>query len=108
MNESNREVVKQILTDVAQNFAFMFADDMEESLESSPPYVKAEMSFLGPYKGKIIMVAPELLCGDIMNNVLGIDESEIDLEIEPKDALCEFLNNLWKFANNNSGYRTYF
>lgn len=92
MNESNKEIIKQILINVAQNFAFMFADDLEESQDTSPPYVKAEMSFSGPYKGKSIVIAPELLCNTMMNNVLGIDENELNLGIEPKDALCEFLN----------------
>lgn len=92
MKETDKELVKKVLTEVAQEFAFMFADDLSELPEAPPPYIKAEMSFSGPYTGKTIIVAPKDLCKTMMNNILGIDEEETDIEVEPKDALCEFLN----------------
>lgn len=92
MNEINKELVKKVLTDVAKEFAFMFADDCSEQQDVMPPYIKAEMSFSGPYKGNAIIVTSEDLCKEMMSNVLGISEEETDIEVEPKDALCEFLN----------------
>ncbi|MGC8739725.1 MAG: chemotaxis protein CheX [Candidatus Hydrogenedens sp.] len=92
MNEMDKELIKKVLTDVAKEFAFMFADDWSEQQDAMPPYIKAEMSFSGPYKGNAIIVTPEELCREMMSNVLGIDEEETDIEVEPKDALCEFLN----------------
>jgi len=92
MNQTDRTLIKKVLTDVAKEFAFMFADDWSEQQDVMPPYINAEMSFSGPYTGKAIMVTAEELCKEMMSNVLGIDEEEIDIEVEPKDALCEFLN----------------
>lgn len=92
MKEMDKGLIKKVLTDVAQEFAFMFADDLLEQQEVNPPYIKAEMFFWGPYTGKAVIVSPEDLCKAMMNNVLGIGEEETDIEVEPKDALCEFLN----------------
>ncbi len=92
MNEMDKKLITKVLTDVAKEFAFMFADQILEEMETVPPYIRAEMSFSGYYSGKVSMVCPEELCESMMNNVLGIDEEETDIEVEPKDALCEFLN----------------
>ncbi len=92
MNEMDKELIKKVLTDVAQEFAFMFADLLSDQQKTQPPYIKAEMSFSGLYTGKAIIVSPDSLCKAMINNVLGIDEGSTDIEVEPKDALCEFLN----------------
>ncbi len=92
MNPMDKDLVKKVLTNVAQEFAFMFADEYSEPQEVSPPYIKSEMGFAGPFIGKVTMVTSEELCKVMMSNVLGIDDEETDIDVEPKDALCEFLN----------------
>lgn len=92
MNDMDKELVKKVFTEVAQEFAFMFADDSSEQQAVGPPYIKAEMSFSGHHTGKVIMASPEELCKAMMSNVLGLDDEDISVDVEPKDALCEFIN----------------
>lgn len=86
--------VKQVLRKVAEEFAFMFADEYKETGDLvCDRLIKSKMAFSGPLKGEIIMIAPEELCRNMVSNVLGIDESEGGgANVEPEEALCEFLN----------------
>lgn len=88
----DENIIKQVIKKVAEEFAFMFAEEEDETdYWLYNEHVKAEMGFSGEAEGVIIIIAPEELCRNMACNVLGIDnEEEIDLSSE--DALCEFLN----------------
>ncbi len=86
--------VKQVLKKVAEEFAFMFADDQENPSDElvCDGLIRARMKFSGDIKGEIIMVAPVELCRNMVSNVLGIEETEEQTNVDPKEALAEFLN----------------
>jgi len=86
--------IKQVFSKVAEEFAFMFAEEMENPGEVvCDKLIKASMKFSGPFKGEIIMIAPIELCLNMVNNVLGVEPSEDEgLNVDPKEALCEFIN----------------
>ncbi|MCX8065358.1 MAG: chemotaxis protein CheX [Candidatus Hydrogenedentes bacterium] len=90
----NDKTIKQVLKRVAEEFAFMFTEEVEDTVYEIPSnLVESEMEFFGPIRGKVIMIAPEEFCKIVISNVLGIEDidgEEISVSVE--EALCEFLN----------------
>lgn len=92
MSEKNNEVLARITTGVFERFAFMFVEEPEEnSLEWRGDYLFSTITFEGPSKGALSVMAPEPLCRELAANVLGVDEDDADDAIT-EDALKELSN----------------
>lgn len=88
------DTLRQVFAEVAENLAFMFAEVPEEDEfpEAEPPCMLAQMSFLGPFNGKLYIAVPQHMCPEIAANVLGLDPDDELVVKQPTDALKELLN----------------
>ena len=93
-NKANdTELFSEVLSNVLESMAFIFTQELslDELLEDPGEFLRAEIEFHGPYKGKVTLVAPVPLCEEIAVNMLGVEETEVS-ESMACDALKEVLN----------------
>ncbi len=92
MKTEHKEIIARVFPDVLEKMAFMFAEPIEEDadLASEGEFVKAQMSFAGPFDGVVELIVPASLCPVMAENILG----DFDPETPEKayDALKEILN----------------
>lgn len=96
MNAEIKNKLNEVLADVLEKQAFMFAEPAEIENLAAPltENYRASMSFEGPYSGRITLAAPLEMCREIAANVLGIEPDEEISEASAKDSLKEVLNVL--------------
>ncbi len=66
-------------------------------------FYRTHISFDGPHKGNITLIAPESICIQIAASMLGVEEDEIETD-KAADAFNELLNvTCGKFLEDLSG-----
>jgi len=90
---STEQVFRNAVTEVLEQFAFMFPDD--EPAPGLPDWpgecLHAAMSYTGPARGSVSLAAPAALCAELAANVLGAEPGQVGPEAA-EDALKELLN----------------
>jgi len=94
MDEEKKELIEEVFCDVLERFAFMFAEPvpLDELSFSESGFMKVGMSFAGELTGRIGLVVPGTMCGELASNVLGLDFGDEISEEQAKDSLRELLN----------------
>lgn len=90
---SIKEVLRRVVEDVLERFAFMFMDTEDEQRLSdfSGEFRHVLITFNGEKRGALTITAPLSMCKVLAANVLGEDEDEVD-ESAGDDALSELAN----------------
>ena len=91
---NNNEILSDVFTNIMENTVFMFGDKEDKSnlSKSDGEIIKAEIGFVGPSKGKLILIAPKSSCKEMAVNLLGVmDEDELTPD-QPIDAVKEVIN----------------
>ncbi|RKY58638.1 MAG: hypothetical protein DRP96_08185 [Candidatus Neomarinimicrobiota bacterium] len=93
MNNTTKDIVRKVVKDVLERFAFMFVDepDGSEKADWSDDILHAVISFNGEFRGRLSITAPVSFCTEVTANVLGIDPEENAGEMAC-DALRELIN----------------
>jgi hypothetical protein len=86
-------MLEDILSNVLQEQAFMFAEHFGDDPEMpEPPFIHARIRFDGPFDGHLGLVFSHALSIELIANMLGLDPEDIDSEDDAADALKELLN----------------
>ncbi len=88
------EQLDEVFTSVLESMAFMFADltEKEEMPEQTDEPLKVIIHFNGPTSGTLSLIAPEEMCVELAENLLGAQSpDEID-QIQRFDVLAELVN----------------
>ncbi len=83
----------EVFTSVLESMAFMFADftPKEEMPESAATPLEVIINFKGDNQGTMTLIAPEDMCIELVENILGMDPDILN-EAERFDALGELVN----------------
>lgn len=86
-----REAFTEVLSDVFEQFAFMFVDSdgSTDFQQYKGEFLHASITFNGPTKGIVCISAPETLCQELAMNILGDDSAD---DATSEDALKEISN----------------
>jgi len=93
VSNSTRDVFKEVIIEVLEKFAFLFADadEQRESPGAVNEFFHVIMSFSGPAHGIVSLTAPEGLCRELAANVLGIESAAVTAAAL-EDAMKELVN----------------
>ena len=95
MPTEQAEKINEVFPAVLETIAFMFAEPVpadELRIDAASPIFQAEIRFTGPTSGRLTLLTPEGICGELMVNMLGIEPGDQDDEIPPDEVLKELLN----------------
>jgi len=92
--EQYKEVLVQVLSDVLERLAFMFAEQcsVDEFPASESGYMKTAMTFSGPFDGCLSLAVSSDMCVELAANILGAEPLDENVMDKAQDALKEFLN----------------
>ncbi len=92
-NPISSTTLEEILSDVLQEQAFMFAEHGDDQEVDSPsaPFMHARIQFNGPCSGRLGLVFTQNLCSELIINMLGMDSDDLEEE-DIADAFKELLN----------------
>ncbi len=92
-NPISSTTLEEILSDVLQEQAFMFAEHGESEAVEAPAasFMYARIQFDGPCSGRLGLVFTPNLCSELITNMLGMDSEDLEEE-DIADALKELLN----------------
>jgi hypothetical protein len=95
MNEANKPILLEVLTEILEQFAFVFVE--EEPGPVDPPEngtpLLAEISFSSQrLSGKLVLAASRPLCSEMAQNVLGEDDQDNLPRNASRNALQEVVN----------------
>ena len=93
MNQNAKDVLKTAMSNVIEKFAFMFAepDNAKVIPKVNGEILYAEITFSGPRKGVIKVLASQGFCMELAANILGIEKNETTSQAA-EDALKELIN----------------
>lgn len=91
MNSKTEEIIRESISTVLQDFAFMFAEAPEDDALPMEPCVAVQMRFQGPFSGTALLALPQSLASELAANVLGV-EPEDETPESSLDAVKELLN----------------
>lgn len=90
--ENRDELLKEILAETLESFAFIFSEPADPTPPASIPYLWATIAFHSAQdKGCLTMAVPDPVCREMAANILGAEPAETD-EQTAKDALKELSN----------------
>lgn len=94
MPEQNQQQIAEVLAEVLQNLAFMFADPAtpDELPASLNDVLEARVSYRGSKQGTLTLLAPQALAGALAANVLGIEPDDPKAREGALDAVGELMN----------------
>jgi CheY-specific phosphatase CheX len=92
MNSETETILRDSLSTVLQDFAFMFAEPPEDDAPPMEPCIAVNMQFHGPISGAALLAVPVSLASELAANVLGVDPDEGESPEVALDAVKELLN----------------
>jgi chemotaxis protein CheY-P-specific phosphatase CheC len=93
MNSEMAATLETVFSNVLENYAFLFCESAETcDADDSGPWIKNEMGFAGPFKGRLCLLCPERFGNEVAANVLGLDLDDEQVNMSARDALKELLN----------------
>lgn len=93
MNNEISKTMSRVAIDTLEQLAFIFSSPSEEIDMLTPDATVASVPFSGPFSGRLMMKMDALPVLELVSNMLGIEEDEIDSE-QKFDAIKETLNIL--------------
>ncbi|NJL71847.1 MAG: chemotaxis protein CheX [Candidatus Competibacteraceae bacterium] len=92
MNSETENIIREALSNVLQDFAFMFAEPPEDDTPPMEACIAVQMAFHGPISGTAQLAVPVSLASELAANVLGVDPEESNSPEVALDAVKELLN----------------
>ena len=93
MPERLNEILYRVAEEILESLAFLFPVLDEERKKTSNVFVwGASISFVGPFSGRLVMLASETILPDLVKNMLGLDAGEEVSLAQQHDALMELLS----------------
>jgi hypothetical protein len=93
MPERLNEILYRVAEEILESLAFMFPVLDEERKKISNVFVwGASISFVGPFSGRMVILASEKILPDLVTNMLGLDAGEEVSLAQQHDALMELLS----------------
>jgi len=93
MPERLNEILYRVAEEILESLAFMFPVLDEERKKISNVFVwGASISFVGPFSGRMVILASEKILPDLVKNMLGLDAGEEVSLAQQHDALMELLS----------------
>ena len=94
MTMNHKEILKEVLCDVLEQMAFMFADPIspQDIPGVSENALSTTMHFDGPTTGQLSLSVPAAICPTIAENMLGVEPDDERVLEKAQDALKEVLN----------------
>jgi CheY-specific phosphatase CheX len=94
MPEPATQPVRQVFLQVLENLGFMFGDPVEKQelpvgVESC---MEATIGYRGPTCGRLTLLVPAAIAGELAANLLGLDADDADARDNAADALGELMN----------------
>lgn len=93
MNDKVSKTMSRVTIETLEQLAYIFSSPSEEIDMLTPNSMVASIPFSGPFSGRLMMKIATLPVLELVANMLGIDENEIDSE-QKSDAIKETLNIL--------------
>ena len=88
------EPVRHVFLEVLENLGFMFGDPVEK--DELPSEVegclRAQISYQGPTRGRLTLLVPQSVAGELAANLLGLDADDDGAQANAADALGELMN----------------
>ena len=91
MNEEAKKILTSIAVETLERLAFIFSSAEEENDGLISEMKAADVSFSGPFSGKLVMKMSTPAVLEMTANMLGIDENKATNE-QQSDAMKEALN----------------
>ena len=93
MAERLNEILYRVAEEILESLAFMFPVLDEERKKTNNVFVwGASISFVGPFSGRLVILASERILPDLVKNMLGLDAGEEVSLAQQHDALMELLS----------------
>jgi hypothetical protein len=93
MTDRLNEILYRVAEEILESLAFMFPVLDEERKKISDVFVwGASISFVGPFSGRMVILASEKILPDLVKNMLGLDVGEEVSLVQQHDALMELLS----------------
>jgi hypothetical protein len=92
MLDPTPELLAEVLGSVLQDSAFMFAEPTDEPEGWALPVYSAELAFESVRGGLLRLTAPPRGAVEIAANMLGVDPTDPEAEVQARSALAEVLN----------------
>ena len=93
MPEQLNEILYRVAEEILESLTFMFPVLDEERKKIGDVFVcGASISFVGPFSGRLVMLASETILPDLVKNMLGLDTGEEVSLAQQHDALMELLS----------------
>lgn len=93
MNKKVSKTMSRIAIETLEQLAYIFSSPSEKNDILTPDATVASVPFSGPFSGRLTLQIDKLPALELVANMLGIDENEIDSE-QKTDAIKETLNIL--------------
>jgi len=92
MLDPTPELLAEVLGTVLQDSAFMFAEPMEEPGGWHQPVFSAQLAFESVRGGMLRLTTSPRGAVEVAANMLGVDPSDPEAEVQARSALAEVLN----------------
>ena len=93
MNKKVSKTMSRVSIETLEQLAYMFSSPSEKNEMLTPDATVASVPFSGPFSGRLTIKIDTSPVLELVANMLGIDENEIDSE-QKSDAIKETLNIL--------------
>ena len=91
------DILRKVCCDVFESLSFMFGEpiDLDEVESDSEHFINVSISYKGDRAGAINLIVSPETANSLAYNILGIEEDEEEMPVEPSmDALKELLNTI--------------
>ena len=93
MNKKVKNTMSRVAIETLEQLAFIFSSPSEKNDILTPDATVASVPFSGPFSGRLTIKIDTSPVLELVANMLGVDENEIDSE-QKDDAIKETLNIL--------------
>ena len=94
MLEISDNVLVDSLSEALETMAFMMVMPPEEELPAPEQSIRVDMSFTGPVRGKVELMADLDFTWNLAANVMGLDPDEEEAKLKGTDAFKELVNTV--------------
>ena len=93
MNDKINKILAHVAVETFEGLAFMFGfPEDEDTGGSGDAMVVTQVSFRGPFSGRLVMAVSVQVAQELTENMLGIDDGEEISSDDQADALKETIN----------------
>jgi CheY-specific phosphatase CheX len=92
MEPANEGMLIQLATEVLESMAFTSATPEAPARQQDEATVSAAVAFTGPFSGRVLLTAPQVMLPCLASNMLGLEPDELSTDQQQYDALGELAN----------------